>query len=142
MIAPPRIDLNKLVGQIVLDVALLIWFANHDRRVAALSAIAVTRTAKGDPRTALRGPLKPKPRRAGMSAGPLLLALGTSGHRRYFFLAGNGLSFTAFSAASAFSDSLACLIARSRFSLSSGVISLSSSGLSGIQSSFNPPALR
>jgi hypothetical protein len=48
MITPSRIDLNKLVGQIVLDVALLIWFANHDRRVAALSAIAVTRDSKGE----------------------------------------------------------------------------------------------
>jgi hypothetical protein len=45
---PSRVDLNKLVGQIVPYVALLIWFANHDRRVAALSAIAVTRTAKGE----------------------------------------------------------------------------------------------
>jgi hypothetical protein len=48
MIGTPRIDLNKLVGQIVLDVTLLIWFANHDRRVATLSAIAVTTTAKGE----------------------------------------------------------------------------------------------
>jgi hypothetical protein len=47
MISTPRIDLNKLVGQIVLDVALLKWFADNDRRVAALSAIAVTRAAKG-----------------------------------------------------------------------------------------------
>jgi hypothetical protein len=48
MIGAPRIDLNRLVGQIVLDVALLRWFAEHDRRVAALSAIAVTRAAKGE----------------------------------------------------------------------------------------------
>jgi hypothetical protein len=48
MISTPRIDLNRLVAQIVLDVALLHWFANNDRRVAALSAIAETRAAKGE----------------------------------------------------------------------------------------------
>jgi hypothetical protein len=47
MTTTPRMDLNRLVAQIVLDVALLHWFANHDRRVAALSAIAETRRAKG-----------------------------------------------------------------------------------------------
>jgi hypothetical protein len=46
MIPPSRTDLNKLVGQIVLDVALLIWFAKHDRRVAALSARNVSMTLK------------------------------------------------------------------------------------------------
>jgi hypothetical protein len=43
----PSMDLNRLVAQIVLDVALLRWFADHDRRVAALSAIAESRRAKG-----------------------------------------------------------------------------------------------
>jgi hypothetical protein len=47
MTSIPRLDLNKLVAQIVLDVALLKWFSDNDRRVAALSAIAVTRAAKG-----------------------------------------------------------------------------------------------
>jgi hypothetical protein len=48
MISTPRIDLNKLVAQIVLDVDLLHWFANRDHRIAVLSAIAFTRTAKGE----------------------------------------------------------------------------------------------
>ena len=47
MTTPPRLDLNKLVAQIVLDVALIKWFADNGRRIAALSAIAVTRAAKG-----------------------------------------------------------------------------------------------
>jgi hypothetical protein len=47
MTSTPRLDLKKLVAQIVLDVALLRWFADHDRRVAAFSAIAETRRAKG-----------------------------------------------------------------------------------------------
>jgi hypothetical protein len=42
MTTPPRLDLNKLVAQIVLDVALIKWFADNGRRIAALSAIAVT----------------------------------------------------------------------------------------------------
>jgi hypothetical protein len=48
MVTPPRLDLNRLVGQIVLDVALLRWFSDNGRRVAALSAIAVTRDSKGE----------------------------------------------------------------------------------------------
>jgi hypothetical protein len=48
MTSIPRINLNRLVAQIVLDVDLLHWFATHDRRIAALSAIAETRTARGE----------------------------------------------------------------------------------------------
>jgi hypothetical protein len=48
MIGTPRLDLNRLVGQIVLDVALLRWFSDNGRRVAALSAIAVTRQPRGN----------------------------------------------------------------------------------------------
>jgi hypothetical protein len=48
MIGTPRMDLNRLVGQIVLDTALLKWFSDNGRHIAALSAIAVTRGAKGE----------------------------------------------------------------------------------------------
>jgi hypothetical protein len=48
MIGTPRMDLNRLVGQIVLDVALIKWFSDNGRRVAALSAIATVRIAKGE----------------------------------------------------------------------------------------------
>jgi hypothetical protein len=47
MTTPPRLDLNKLVAQIVLDVALLKWFSDNGRHIFALSAIAVTRDRKG-----------------------------------------------------------------------------------------------
>ena len=44
-----RINLDKLVRQIVLDISLLKWFATRGgRQVAALSAIALQR-ADGDP---------------------------------------------------------------------------------------------
>jgi hypothetical protein len=56
----------------------------------------------------------------------------------HFFLEGNGPRFPGLSAPFLFSGFLARLIARSRFFLSSGVITLSSSGLRGTQSSCFP----
>ena len=47
--AGPRINLDKLVRRIVLDIALLKWFAtNGGRKAAAQSAINLAR-ADGDP---------------------------------------------------------------------------------------------
>jgi hypothetical protein len=45
----PRINLDKLVRSIVLDISLLKWFATSGgRRLAAISAISLQRT-DGDP---------------------------------------------------------------------------------------------
>ena len=43
----PAVNLDKLVRAILLDVALLKWFADHDRRVEVLAAISLQR-ADGD----------------------------------------------------------------------------------------------
>ena len=44
MTSTPRINLDKLVARIVLDVNLLHWFASHGgRRQSALASIALAR---------------------------------------------------------------------------------------------------
>jgi hypothetical protein len=47
MTSEPRVNLDRLVSQIVLDCSLLRWFAYNRRRDEVLAAIAFQRTRQG-----------------------------------------------------------------------------------------------